>query len=96
MQKPSLNYDYIAPEYNERYPTSQPSERGKALLNLARQVKAQKVLEVGSGTGFWLNFLHSEVQGVYGLDFSMGMLQQARKQPALLSTTTTFHITTTF
>jgi len=84
MQKPSLNYDDIAPEYNQRYPTSQPSERGEALLNLARQVKAQTILEVGSGTGFWLNLLHPVAQNVYGLDFSMGMIRQAKSQPAPL------------
>jgi ubiquinone/menaquinone biosynthesis C-methylase UbiE len=84
MQTPFLNYDHIAPEYNQRYPTSQPSERGEALLNLATQIKAQNILEVGSGTGFWLNLLHSVAQNVYGLDYSMGMIRQAKGQPVPL------------
>jgi ubiquinone/menaquinone biosynthesis C-methylase UbiE len=87
MQKPSLDYDDIAPEYNQRYPTSKPSERGEALLNLARQVRAQNILEVGSGTGFWLNLLHLVTSGLYGLDFSMGMIRQAKSQPAPLKLT---------
>ena len=79
-----LDYDQIASEYNQRYPSQQPTQRGLALLNLARQINAQNILEVGSGTGFWLNFLHQVTNGLYGLDYSTGMLAQARKQPAPL------------
>ncbi len=84
MKTPFLNYDRIAPEYNQRYSSAEPSERGQALLNLARQVKAGDILEVGSGTGYWLNLLHLITPSLYGLDFSMGMLQQAKEQPARL------------
>lgn len=82
-----LNYDQIAPEYNQRYPSQKPSQRGVALLNLATQIKARTVLEVGSGTGFWLNLLHQATPELYGLDFSAGMLAQARQQPAPLRLT---------
>ncbi len=87
MNTPRLNYDKIAPFYNQRYPSSQQWERGQALLDLARQVKAENVLEVGSGTGFWLNLLSGKVKGSYGLDYSLGMIQQARQQPAPLRLT---------
>jgi ubiquinone/menaquinone biosynthesis C-methylase UbiE len=80
----SLNYDRIATEYNQRYPSSQHWERGQALLDLARQVRAQTVLEVGSGTGFWLNLLHTIVPDVFGLDYSLGMIREAQRQPAPL------------
>ena len=82
-----LNYDQIAPEYNQRYPSQKPSQRGVALLNLATQIKARTVLEVGSGTGFWLNLLHQATPELYGLDFTAGMLAQARQQPAPLRLT---------
>lgn len=84
MQNLFLNYDHIAPHYNQRYPDQQPTQRGLALLGLARQVKAQQILEVGSGTGFWLNLLAQTNAKLYGLDYSAGMLAQAQQQPAPL------------
>jgi SAM-dependent methyltransferase len=41
-------------------------------------------LEVGSGTGFWLNLLHTIVPDVFGLDYSLGMIREAQRQPAPL------------
>lgn len=87
MTTPHLNYDQIAPHYNQRYPESQQWERGQALLNLARQINAQTILEVGSGTGFWLNLLHQTGAELIGLDYSMGMIRQAKGQPAPLQLT---------
>ncbi len=82
-----LNYDQIASDYNQRYPDSQTWDRGQALLKLASQLKAKTILEVGSGTGFWLNMLHQVTPRLYGLDFSAGMISQARKQPAPIKLT---------
>ncbi len=82
-----LNYDQIASDYNQRYPDSQTWDRGQALLKLASQLKAKTILEVGSGTGFWLNLLHQVTLRLYGLDFSAGMISQARKQPAPIKLT---------
>ena len=79
-----LNYDRIASEYNQRYSSQQPTRRWLALLDLARSLKAGNILEVGSGTGFWLNWLHQITSGLYGLDYSSGMLKQAKQQPAPL------------
>jgi SAM-dependent methyltransferase len=79
-----LNYDQIATEYNQRYPSSQHWERGQVLLDIARQVRSQTVLEVGSGTGFWLNLLHTLVPNIFGLDYSLGMIREAQRQPAPL------------
>jgi ubiquinone/menaquinone biosynthesis C-methylase UbiE len=79
-----LDYDQIAAEYNQRYPSQRPTQRGLALLGLAQQVKAGNILEVGSGTGFWLNLLFQVSKGLYGLDYSAGMIAQAQKQPAPL------------
>jgi ubiquinone/menaquinone biosynthesis C-methylase UbiE len=84
MNSLKLNYDQIASQYNQRYPASQTWERGQALLELAGQTNAKTILEVGSGTGFWLNLLNQTGATMYGLDYSMGMLQQAKGQPAHL------------
>jgi len=79
-----LNYDQIASEYNQRYPNSQHWERGQALLSLAKQLHAKDILEVGSGTGYWLNLLRQVSSNIFGLDYSLGMLRQAQQQPAEL------------
>jgi len=84
MNSNHINYDQIATEYDQRYPTAAQWERGQALLNLARQIKANSILEVGSGTGFWLNLLSQVTPSVFGVDFSSGMLEQAKKRPAPL------------
>jgi ubiquinone/menaquinone biosynthesis C-methylase UbiE len=79
-----LNYDQIATEYNQRYPSTQQWERGQALLKLATGLQAKNILEVGSGTGYWLTLLSQNTSSVFGMDYSMGMLQQAKKGPAPL------------
>lgn len=87
MKKDYLNYDQIATQYNQRYPDSQTWQRGQTLLELAKQIKAKHILEVGSGTGFWLNLLNQTGATLFGLDYSMGMLAQAKGQPAPLHLT---------
>jgi SAM-dependent methyltransferase len=79
-----LNYDQIARDYNQRYPASQQWERGQALLDLAKRYKHGSFLEVGSGTGYWLNLLHQATSNLFGLDYSFGMIQQAKEQSAPL------------
>jgi ubiquinone/menaquinone biosynthesis C-methylase UbiE len=79
-QTPHLNYDNIAPEYNQRYDSSPVPERAKVLLDLVQQIKAQRILEAGCGTGFWLELLGARVGIAYGLDYSLGMLEQARER----------------
>ncbi len=84
---PRLDYDQIASEYNQRYSSDPSQERGRALLAMAERVKAQRILEVGCGTGHWLNLLGSITNRLYGLDFSIKMLREASKQQAPLKLT---------
>ncbi len=84
METSFLNYDQIADNYNQRYPSAQNWERGQALLNLAKQNHARQILEVGIGTGYWLNLLQQVTPELFGLDYSLGMLRQAQKQPVPL------------
>jgi ubiquinone/menaquinone biosynthesis C-methylase UbiE len=87
MSHLQVNYDEISSDYNQRYPSAFHWDRGDALLELARQIDATTVLEVGCGTGYWLNLLHQATPQLYGLDFSAGMLAQAKGQPAPLKLT---------
>lgn len=87
MTHPRLNYDAISSDYNQRYPSSLHWERGDALLELARQIDAKSILEVGSGTGYWLNLLNQVTSQLYGLDFSAGMIAQAKNQSTPLKLT---------
>ncbi|MBI5951745.1 MAG: methyltransferase domain-containing protein [Chloroflexi bacterium] len=87
MTHPRLNYDKISGDYNQRYPSAFHWDRGDALLELARQLDAKSILETGSGTGYWLNLLNRVTSQLYGLDFSAGMISQAKSQPAPLKLT---------
>jgi SAM-dependent methyltransferase len=85
--KIKVNYERLASGYDERYPLPAEQEpRGRALIELAAQVNARRILEVGCGTGHWLQGLRSSAAGRYGLDFSEGMLKKAANDPAILLT----------
>jgi ubiquinone/menaquinone biosynthesis C-methylase UbiE len=85
MTDARVNYDQIAPTYNQRYTVSQFEGIGAALRSLTQDGGAERVLEVGCGTGRWLAELHPVAQQVYGMDLSLGMLQQAQQRPESLS-----------
>jgi ubiquinone/menaquinone biosynthesis C-methylase UbiE len=80
MVKKRVNYDAIAPTYNQRFDSGKQENMVSALLSLAKELKAKRILEVGCGTGRWLSDLQSVTGGVYGLDFSAGMLKEAFKR----------------
>jgi ubiquinone/menaquinone biosynthesis C-methylase UbiE len=87
MSAVRVNYDQIASTYHQRYAVNRLEGVAAALKSLVQQVHAERVLEVGCGTGRWLVELQSVVPWVYGLDWSPGMLRQARRQPGQLALT---------
>lgn len=73
---PPVAYDEIAKLYDLRY-TAGPQGVAEILESCAASVRAARILEVGCGTGHWLNTLTGGAS-LYGLDYSTGMLAGAR------------------
>ena len=71
-----VDYDRVAPTYDERYRAGAPAGIDESLGRLIGG--AERVLEVGCGTGHWLAQLASGGGFVCGLDRSRGMLDVAR------------------
>jgi ubiquinone/menaquinone biosynthesis C-methylase UbiE len=78
MADPRVNYDQVAPTYHQRYAVNRLEGVAAALRALAQDRLAGRVLEVGCGTGRWLDELRPFARWVVGLDLSPGMLRQAR------------------
>ena len=73
----AVNYDQIAGTYDQRYESAyKPDGIASKLTDLVRELKAEEVLEVGCGTGHWLELLQEKAK-VVGIDLSWGMLQKA-------------------
>ena len=52
-----VNYDDVAPTYNGRYARKGLEGISSALQALARNVRPERIFEVGCGTGHWLEEL---------------------------------------
>ena len=72
------DYDQIAPTFNRRYERREYAGAERALREFVGDLSVLRVLEVGCGTGHWLNVLSADKENVMGLDFSFGMLARAR------------------
>jgi ubiquinone/menaquinone biosynthesis C-methylase UbiE len=81
VTKQQLDYDRIAPTYNRRFAAGGQVGIAAALQALAQELNAERILEVGCGTGYWLAGLAPVVAHAHGLDLSPGMLAQARQRP---------------
>ena len=77
---PRVDYNQIAPEFDKRYQVDRLEGVERSLINLAEAEAVILTLEVGCGTGRWLQSLESLSSSVFGLDFSWGMLNQAMKK----------------
>jgi SAM-dependent methyltransferase len=71
-----VDYDRVAPSYDERYRHGDPTD----VAELVRRIAAgsSRVLEVGCGTGHWLPMIGACGCQTFGLDRSRGMLERAR------------------
>ncbi len=79
MSNKHVEYDEIAPTYDQRYDALKYEGIASTLLSLAGDASAGRILEVGCGTGRWLAELQTVAPRVYGLDTSSGMLEQANR-----------------
>lgn len=82
MPDERVDYDEIAPVYDERYQENRLEGIAAALVTLAREIGARRVLEAGCGTGRWLRDLQAAGLEPCGLDISFGMLAKARSRDA--------------
>ena len=80
MARGRVDYDQIAPSYDQRYGALKYEGVASTLLSLARAGPAGRILDVGCGTGHWLAQLRAVSPHVYGLDSSLGMLEQADQE----------------
>jgi ubiquinone/menaquinone biosynthesis C-methylase UbiE len=87
MNARRVNYDRLAVTYDQRFGADSVEETGQALRQLVENSSAGRILEVGCGTGHWLELLMPVSTWLSGLDPSGGMLRQARAKqlPACFS-----------
>ncbi len=77
MSDGSVDYDQVAPTYDQRYAALTYEGVASTLLPFARAASTGRVLEAGCGTGHWIGELGRVCAQVYGLDLSLGMLRRA-------------------
>jgi len=78
MGRRGPNYDSIAGTYDRRYVDNDYSGVERALIAFIGADPKGPVLEVGCGTGHWLQLLHQRGVRVAGADASKNMLDRAR------------------
>ncbi len=77
MNRNKVNYNAISSSYDNRYEEDQWAHIRKELKELIANNNYQNILEVGCGTGYWLNEIKSGKTKIFGLDYSIGMLKKA-------------------
>ena len=78
------DYDQIARTYDRRYERNQYAGVEKALREYIGGQPGLQILEVGCGTGHWLEALQGSGRQLTGLDYSAGMLAKAQgRVPAI-------------
>ncbi len=75
----AIDYESVASSFDDRY-QHQPFKGVEARLrSFAKRAGIQRVLEVGCGTGHWLETIADLNIGLTGIDRSPAMLQKARE-----------------
>ena len=77
MERKVPDYERISDSYDVRYQANPLEGIAKALVAVSRRIRARSILEVGCGTGRWLECLTGAGIVVVGLDASPGMLARA-------------------
>lgn len=77
----SINVDYnkFANSYEKRYEKNNLLGIYGKLNELANNNSYKYILEIGCGTGYWLNLLNKSDRLLFGCDLSEGMLRQGIK-----------------
>jgi ubiquinone/menaquinone biosynthesis C-methylase UbiE len=73
-----VDYDAIAGAYDRRYQHNDFSGIERAVTSFVGTKPGGRVVEVGCGTGRWLQLLRARGTPVVGMDASFGMLSHAR------------------
>lgn len=76
----TFHYDHVASDFDRRYEGTDVHPIAQALRKVLRGQEAQRVLEVGCGTGQWLARLKGDGRQLVGLDPSLGMLRRAKER----------------
>jgi ubiquinone/menaquinone biosynthesis C-methylase UbiE len=74
------DYDQIARTYDQRYERNPYTGVEAALRDFIGSQPGLDILEVGCGTGHWLEVLQAPGRHPVGLDYSAGMLAKAQKR----------------
>ncbi len=79
------SYNRVSGGYNGRYEQNPLAGVAATLRALVAQIGARRALEVGCGTGHWLETLAPDLDLIVGLDPSIGMLTQAQTRPGMIA-----------
>ena len=74
------DYDQIARTFDKRYERNPYAGVAKALREFIGSQPGLHILEVGCGTGHWLEILQAMGRRPVGLDYSAGMLAKAQER----------------
>lgn len=74
MSRRFVDYDRLAESYDQRYALNRLEGVARALDERVHQSAAERILDVGCGTGRWLSELAPLTGLALGLDRSLGML----------------------
>ena len=80
MKMKKVNYNEISSKYDNRYNEDQWSNIKEKLLETISLNEYNNILEVGCGTGYWLNAIKALNVNCFGLDYSIGMLKEAKSK----------------